>query len=102
VTGGVGISENLHVGNTINAGSTIATTSSIQTMTGSAPAAGGIQCITLTSSNVGIFVGTGAPSFAAPKGSLYINTTGGASTLLYVCKTANTATAGSWSAVTSS
>jgi hypothetical protein len=100
VGGGVGIAGNLHVGNTINAGSTIATTSSIQTMTGSAPAAGGVNCITLTSSNIAIIVASASPNgvITAPKGSLCINTGASAgNTRLWI----NTNSGTTWAAVTS-
>jgi hypothetical protein len=100
VGGGVGIAGALHVGNTINAGSTIATTSSIQTMTGSAPAAGGVNCITLTSSNIAIIVASASPNgvITAPKGSLCINTGASAgSTRLWI----NTNSSTTWAAVTS-
>ena len=48
-----------------------------------------------------IYSGTGAPAFAAAKGSLYSRTDGSStSTRLYVCQTANTANAGAWTNVT--
>ena len=46
---------------------------------------------------VGIYSGSGAPSFAAAKGSLYLNTAGSStSTRLYVCSVSS----GTWVAVT--
>lgn len=48
-----------------------------------------------------IFSGSGAPAIAAPKGSLYMRTDGSStSTRMYVCQTANTATTGAWTNVT--
>lgn len=46
---------------------------------------------------VGIYSGTGTPTFAAPKGSLYLATDGSStSTRLFVCSVAS----GTWVAVT--
>lgn len=48
-----------------------------------------------------ITAGSGAPAFAAAKGSVYIRTDGSStSTRLYVCITAGVAATGSWTAVT--
>lgn len=48
-------------------------------------------------SGVGLYAGAGAPSFAAPKGSLYLATDGSSSsTRLYSCSVAS----GTWVAVT--
>lgn len=50
-----------------------------------------------TTNGVGIFSGTGAPSFAAPKGSLYLRLDGSSSsTRAYICSVAS----GTWVAVT--
>jgi hypothetical protein len=46
---------------------------------------------------IGIFAGAGAPTFSAPKGSFYLNTTGSSSsTRMYI----NTDGATTWTAVT--
>lgn len=51
----------------------------------------------LRDAGIGIFIGAGAPTFAAPKASLYINTTGSStSTRMYI----NTDGATTWTAVT--
>jgi hypothetical protein len=51
----------------------------------------------LQNNGVGIFAGAGAPTFAAPKGSLYLATDGSStSTRLFVCSVAS----GTWVAVT--
>lgn len=50
---------------------------------------------------INIKAGSGAPAYAAAKGSLYMRTDGSSvSTRMYVCQTANTATTGAWTAVT--
>lgn len=62
-------------------------------------AGGGAAGATFTSSLVGIYVGSGAPTITAPKGSIYTNTTGSStSTRLYV----NTDGATTWANVTTS
>lgn len=54
-----------------------------------------------TIGTIRIFSGSGAPAIAAPKGSLYLRTDGSStSTRIYVCQTANTATTGAWTNVT--
>lgn len=53
---------------------------------------GGVQ-----NNGVGIYAGAGTPTFAAPKGSLYLATDGSStSTRLFVCSVAT----GTWVAVT--
>jgi hypothetical protein len=64
-----------------------------------APAAGGsVACGIQASStaSLGIFFGTGAPTFAAAQGSIYSNTTGGAGARLYV----NTSGSTTWTPLT--
>jgi hypothetical protein len=78
----------------INASATITSATAV------APAAGGsVTCGIHASStaNLGIFFGTGAPTFAAAQGSIYSNTTGAAGARLYV----NTNGSTTWVAATS-
>lgn len=57
--------------------------------------------IFLGSAAIGIYWGSGAPSHAAPKGSMYMRTDGsGTSDRIYVCKTGAVADVGSWTAMT--
>ncbi len=49
--------------------------------------------------NLGIFFGTGAPTFSAAEGSIYSNTTGSAGARLYVNTSAGTGT--TWTAASS-
>ena len=50
-----------------------------------------------TTNSIGIYWGTGTPTVAAPKGSLYLNVAGdGVATRLFVCSVAT----GTWVAVT--
>jgi hypothetical protein len=50
-------------------------TGTITAVSGTAPAAGGTAAFLATSSNVGIYIGSGAPTgVTAAKGSLFINT----------------------------
>lgn len=57
--------------------------------------------IFLGSDAIGIYWGSGAPSHAAPKGSMYMRTDGsGTSDRIYVCKTGAVADVGSWTAMT--
>jgi hypothetical protein len=67
-----------------------------------APSAGGsVACGILLSStaNLGIFVGTGAPTFGAAEGSIYSNTTGAAGARLYINTSAGSGT--TWTAAAS-
>jgi hypothetical protein len=51
----------------------------------------------VSNNGVGIYAGAGAPTFAAPKGSLYLATDGSSSsTRAYICSVAT----GTWVAVT--
>lgn len=66
-----------------------------------APAAGGsAACGILASStaSLGLFFGTGAPTFSAAEGSIYSNTTGAAGARLYVNTSSGSGT--SWTAAT--
>jgi len=68
---------------TFGANSTI--TGNMTVDSGTAPAAGGMSAILISSTaNLGIYVGSGAPTVAAAKGSLYLRTDGNStSTRLY-------------------
>lgn len=60
-------------------------------------AGGGAAALKMGAGLFGLYFGSGAPSISAPKGSLYINSTGSsASTRLYVATDA----VGGWAAVT--
>lgn len=60
-------------------------------------AASAVAALTIGSDNIQLTWGTGAPSAAAPKGSLYIRTDGSTtSTRLYI----NTDGAGTWTSIT--
>lgn len=53
--------------------------------------------LTIGPDQIGVYAGSGAPSFAAPKGSLYLRTDGSSSsTRAYICSVAS----GTWVAVT--
>lgn len=71
------------VTSTFGANSTI--TGNMTVDSGTAPAAGGMSAILISSTaNLGIYVGSGAPTVAAAKGSLYLRTDGNStSTRLY-------------------
>jgi hypothetical protein len=72
----------------------------IQASAAVAPAAGGSASCGIRASstaNLGIFFGTGAPTFAAAQGSIYSNITGGAGARLYV----NTNGSTTWAAAAS-
>ena len=71
------------VTSTFGANSTI--TGNMTVDSGTAPAAGGMSAILISSTaNFGIYVGSGAPTVAAAKGSLYLRTDGNStSTRLY-------------------
>lgn len=83
------------------AATTVTATGAIKANSGTAPGAGSALSVGLTTSstaNLGIFFGTGAPSFAAGKGSLYSATDATTTTTrLYV----NTDGSTTWSAFTS-
>jgi hypothetical protein len=66
-------------------------------VSGTAATAGGAVMVSMTSGAVGIYVGSGAPSASAAKGSLYLRTDGsGTSDRMYV----NTDAGTTWTAVT--
>ena len=50
--------------------------STLTALSGSAVAAGGAALLLGTTSSVGVYVGSGAPSVSAAKGSLYLRTDG--------------------------
>ena len=50
--------------------------STVTALSGSAVAAGGAALLLGTTSSVGVYVGSGAPSVSAAKGSLYLRTDG--------------------------
>lgn len=65
------------------------------------PASGATTCGVLVSAtaNLGMFFGTGAPTFSAAEGSMYSNTTGSAGARLYVNTSAGSGT--TWTAAAS-
>jgi hypothetical protein len=73
---------------TVNRGpGTLTSSGTLKSASAVPPAAGGsAACGILASSTgaLGIFFGTGAPTFSAAQGSIYSNTTGGAGARLYV------------------
>jgi hypothetical protein len=85
---------------TVNAtyGTSIAITGRLALDTGTAVVAGGRSEILMTSTaNLGIYVGSGAPTVSAAKGSLYLRTDGSStSTRAYI----NTDGATTWTAIT--
>lgn len=65
--------------NTFGANTSI--TGNLTVDSGTAPAAGGMSAILMSSTaNLGIYVGSGAPTVAAAKGSLYLRTDGSGTT----------------------
>ena len=55
----------------------VSATGNLTADSGTAPAAGGMQAIQLSSTaNLGIFVGSGVPTVTAAQGSLYLRTDG--------------------------
>lgn len=76
----------------------VSATGNITADSGTAPAAGGMLAFQMSStSGLGIYVGSGAPTIAAAQGSLYIRTDGSStSTRLYVNTTGST----TWTNVT--
>ena len=66
-------------------GANTSVTGNVTVDSGTAPAAGGMSAILISSTaNFGIYVGSGAPTVAAAKGSLYLRTDGNStSTRLY-------------------
>lgn len=77
---------------------TVSGTGIVTAVSGTAPVAAGSQVIQATSTaNLGIFVGSGAPTVSAAQGSLYLRTDGSStSTRLYVNSNGST----TWVAVT--
>ncbi len=70
-------------GTTVVGSTSIASAGPITSYTGTAPGAGSALSVGLTTSstaNLGVFFGTGAPSFSAAKGSLYSNTSASTTT----------------------
>lgn len=78
----------------ITAGSTISTTGQLSVQTSTAPPAAGATTSGIkvsSTANFGIFWGSGAPTFTAAQGSLYLRTDGSStSTRLYVNTTGST------------
>jgi hypothetical protein len=86
---------------TFGAATTVASLSATGNVTadsGTAPAAGGMAAFLMSSTaNLGIFVGSGAPTVSAAQGSLYLRTDGSStSTRAYI----NTDGATTWTAIT--
>jgi hypothetical protein len=62
---------------TASFGSSVSTPGNITADSGTAPAAGGMSAVLISSTaNFGIFVGSGAPTVTAAQGSLYLRTDG--------------------------
>ena len=58
-------------------GASASVTGNLTADSGTAPAAGGMSAVLISSTaNLGIFVGSGAPSVTAAQGSLYLRTDG--------------------------
>lgn len=76
----------------------VSATGNLTADSGTAPAAGGMQAVQLSStSGLGIYVGSGAPTISAAQGSIYLRTDGSStSTRLYV----NTNGSTTWTNVT--
>lgn len=80
-------------------GTTAAVTGTVTALSGSGVTAGGAAAFVATTSAVGLYVGSGAPTVSAPKGSLYVNTTATTTTTrLYI----NTDGATTWANFTAS
>ena len=77
---------------------TVTATGNITADSGTAPAAGGMAAFLASSTaGLGIYVGSGAPTVSAAKGSLYLRTDGSTtSTRAYI----NTDGATTWTAIT--
>lgn len=77
---------------------TVSATGNITADSGTAPAAGGMAAFLMSSTaGLGIYVGSGAPTVSAAKGSLYLRTDGSStSTRAYI----NTDGATTWTAIT--
>jgi hypothetical protein len=96
-----GTIDNTVIGGTVKApGSftTVSGTSTVTAISGTAITAGGSAALLATSTaSFGVFLGSGAPTIAAAKGSLYLRSDGSsASTRLYVNSDGST----TWVAVT--
>ena len=76
---------------------TVAATGNITADSGTAPAAGGMLAFQMSSTaGLGIYVGSGAPTVSAAKGSLYLRTDGSSGTTrAYI----NTDGATTWTAI---
>jgi hypothetical protein len=73
------VSNNGFVGNITGSvtGTTVSATGNITADSGTAPVAGGAAAFLATSTaNLGVFVGSGAPTVTAAQGSLYLRTDG--------------------------
>ncbi len=87
-------------GTTVVGSTSVASAGPITSKTATAPGAGSALSVGLTTStttNLGIFFGTGAPSFAAGQGSIYSNTTATTTTTrVYINQDGST----TWTALT--
>ena len=94
------ISDNGFVGSLTGsvAATTVSATGNITADSGTAPTAGGMLSFAMSStSGLGIYVGSGAPTISAAQGSIYLRTDGSStSTRLYVNTTGST----TWTNVT--
>lgn len=94
VTGASTLSSTLAVTGAVTLSSTLGTTGQISTQTGTAPPAAGATTSGIkvsSTANFGIFWGSGAPTFSAARGSIYLRTDGSStSTRLYVNTTGST------------
>ena len=79
-------------------GANTSVTGNVTVDSGTAPAAGGMSAILISSTaNFGIFVGSGVPTVSAAQGSLYLRTDGNStSTRAYI----NTNGSTTWTAIT--
>lgn len=80
------------------AATTVSATGNLTADSATAPAAGGMQAVQISSTaGLGIYVGSGAPTITAAQGSLYLRTDGSStSTRAYINTTGST----TWTAIT--
>jgi len=100
VTGAVTLSNTLGVTGATTLSSTLATTGQVSVQTGTAPPAAGASTSGIkfsSTANLGLYWGSGRPTFSAAQGSLYLRTDGSSSsTRAYMNSTGST----TWVAVT--
>lgn len=93
-------SGNARFSRVAGSGNVVSGTPFVSANTTAPPASGSSACGMLASStaNLGVFFGTGAPTFSAAEGALYSNTTGGVGTRLYINTSSVSGT--TWTALT--